>query len=649
MILMHKKACAVKLHRIAWSPERAFVGNTWWFTLLPFALLLVFLSGCATPIGTRAVGVRQTYEQVNLNAIKQDAYSDASALVLHRFFLDERFSEDPDGTVEILHDKACEDDRRDLLYALSELTYLIANKARIRANKASAGSGPDAVQRVKRFYLASAVYAYFYLLGERGGDLPGPYDRRFRVACDFYNTALSQALVLRKGGNTPQVGLQELPVGSLFLELHHDGFPYDLESFETVIPADELSVYGLTVRDRRPGLGAPVIAVGKKTADWPVVKSVPGTLFLRVEGDIRNLREGGRGRVELYSSYEKRAVAVNDQQVPLENDLSAQLAFTLNQPFLWDMGELQFLKGAVLKSGIYPVQPYSPGRIPVVFVHGTASSPVWWAEMLNTLRSDPVLWKKYQFWFYLYDSGKPIVLSMREFRESLFRMVESLDPEGKETAMKELVVVGHSQGGLLTKMTAVETGDAIIRAATQKGLDELDMDEADRAMVEGYLVCSPLPFVSRVVFISTPHRGSFLAGGWIRRIVKKIVALPVNVVKQTASLGLAANKIGMTGYGETSHLRTSIDGMSPDNPGLLALAEIPIAHGITGHSIIAIDGDEKPPDGDDGVVKYTSAHVDYVESEFIVRSGHSCQGHPLVIEEVRRILLEHLDRLARLQ
>ncbi len=649
MILMQKKAYAVKLHRIAWSPERAFVGNTWWFTLLPFALLLLFLSGCATPIGTRAVGVRQTYEQVNLNAIKQDAYSDASALVLHRFFLDERFIKDPDGTVEILHDKACEDDRRDLLYALSELTYLIANKARMRAKKASAGSGPDAVQRAKRFYLASAVYAYFYLLGERGGDLPGPYDRRFRVACDLYNTALSQALVLRKGGNTPQVGLQELPVGSLFLELHHDGFPYDLESFETVIPADELSVYGLTVRDRRPGLGAAVIAVGKKTADLPVVKSVPGTLFLRVEGDIRNLREGGRGRVELYSSYEKRAVAVNDQQVPLENDLSAQLAFTLNQPFLWDMGELQFLKGAVVKSGIYPVQPYSPGRIPVVFVHGTFSSPVWWAEMLNTLRSDPVLWKKYQFWFYLYDSGKPIVLSMREFRESLSRMVESLDPEGKETAMKELVVVGHSQGGLLTKMTAVETGDAIIRAATQKGLGELDMDEADRAMVERYLVYSPLPFVSRVVFISTPHRGSYLAGGWIRRMVQKIVALPVNVVKQAASLGLAANKIGMTGYGETSHLRTSLDGMSPDNPGLLALAEIPLAPGITGHSIIAIDGDEKPPDGKDGVVKYTSAHVDYVESEFIVRGGHSCQGHPLVIEEVRRILLEHLDRLARLQ
>jgi hypothetical protein len=87
---------------------------------------------------------------------------------------------------------------------------------------------------------------------------------------------------------------------------------------------------------------------------------------------------------------------------------------------------------------------------------------------------------------------------------------------------------------------------------------------------------------------------------------------------------------------------TSLDGMSPDNPALLALADIPLAPDILGHSIISIKGNSTPPDGGDGVVKYTSAHIDYVQSEFIVRSGHSCQAHPLVIEEVRRILLDHL-------
>jgi hypothetical protein len=87
--------------------------------------------------------------------------------------------------------------------------------------------------------------------------------------------------------------------------------------------------------------------------------------------------------------------------------------------------------------------------------------------------------------------------------------------------------------------------------------------------------------------------------------------------------------------------------MSPDNPTIKTLAEIPLAPGVKGHSIIAIDSDETPPESDDGVVKYTSAHVKYVESEFLVRHNHSCQGHPLVIEEVRRILLAHLQESQR--
>ncbi|MDD5141285.1 MAG: hypothetical protein PHY43_13620 [Verrucomicrobiales bacterium] len=75
---------------------------------------------------------------------------------------------------------------------------------------------------------------------------------------------------------------------------------------------------------------------------------------------------------------------------------------------------------------------------------------------------------------------------------------------------------------------------------------------------------------------------------------------------------------------------------------LSVLAIVPLAPGIKASSIIAIKGDDQPPDGADGVVKHTGTHVDYAEAEFIVRSGHSCQMNPLTIEEVRRTLLENL-------
>jgi hypothetical protein len=43
-----------------------------------------------------------------------------------------------------------------------------------------------------------------------------------------------------------------------------------------------------------------------------------------------------------------------------------------------------------------------------------------------------------------------------------------------------------------------------------------------------------------------------------------------------------------------------------------------------------------------------SAHIDGVESEKIVRSGHSVQGNPETIMEVKRILHEHRKGLPAL-
>jgi hypothetical protein len=52
-------------------------------------------------------------------------------------------------------------------------------------------------------------------------------------------------------------------------------------------------------------------------------------------------------------------------------------------------------------------------------------------------------------------------------------------------------------------------------------------------------------------------------------------------------------------------------------------------------------------DGNDGVVEYKSAHVEGVESELVVRSGHSTQANPYTIEEVQRILEMHAETPCR--
>jgi len=148
-----------------------------------------------------------------------------------------------------------------------------------------------------------------------------------------------------------------------------------------------------------------------------------------------------------------------------------------------------------------------------------------------------------------------------------------------------------------------------------------------------------LPFVTEAIFICTPHRASFLAENFLGKIARRLVTFPATLTKA----GIEMVKLNPGGAAQTAwHLPTAIDNMDWSNPFLKTLAALPIDPRVEAHSIVAVQGDGPPEQGDDGVVKYTSAHIDGVASELIVRDGHSTQATPATIEEVRRILYEHL-------
>ncbi|HYQ92933.1 MAG TPA: lysophospholipase, partial [Candidatus Competibacteraceae bacterium] len=158
-------------------------------------------------------------------------------------------------------------------------------------------------------------------------------------------------------------------------------------------------------------------------------------------------------------------------------------------------------------------------------------------------------------------------------------------------------------------------------------------------LLQQTLFFKPLPFVGRVVFVATPHHGALLASGRIGAIATWLVTLPVDLFSR------AAEAVTLTGDEKLKMVLrrppTAVDNMNPENPGLKILETLRVDPRIPAHSIIAVKGDGPKEAGDDGVVAYQSAHIDEAVSELVVRSDHSCQGQPEVIEEIRRILLEH--------
>jgi pimeloyl-ACP methyl ester carboxylesterase len=608
-------------------------------------LCVLLLAGCATPIGVNKASPRDAYRDARANPLNAGVLSDQAKYVLNRYDLLKKFDSEPAATIAVLHEKALHDDRGDILYALAEGSYLYGSQLVDRYQEEEQKLAPD-------YFLLSALYSYYFVSGERSRQSLNIFDHRARAAVDMYNFGLWQAFAT---GDTEGLFLQtaerKLPFGAISISLDTSKLPWKMEEFEKFLPSDKYMVRGVSVRNRTAGIGLPLIALRKKAdTGFSSGQAVAMTAILRVQGDLAALNAGiARAALEIYSTQDTSTIDAKGTAIPLESDLTSPMAYMLEGSEFFDLGLSAFLgrEPNKMPDGLYMTEPFRPGKIPVVFVHGTASNPVWWVEMFNTLRFDPLIREKYQFWYFVYTSNKAVANSAAELRDALRDKVAMLDPQGKDPALQQMVVAGHSQGGLLTKFTAVDTGDSLVRALTGKDLDALQMSAESKDRVRRLLVIKPLPFVKEVIFLSTPHRGSYQSKAWNRNLVRRLISLPANLVQNSMEYFEYMNDDVKKLMGGEKTIITSADSMSPDNPVIKALAEIPLAPGVTGHSIIAVKGDGDPKLGNDGVVEYSSAHLDGMASEFIVKSGHSSQLNPLAIEEVRRILVEHLTAASR--
>jgi pimeloyl-ACP methyl ester carboxylesterase len=356
--------------------------------------------------------------------------------------------------------------------------------------------------------------------------------------------------------------------------------------------------------------------------------------------------------LEFFDPLSANQVKLANHWVPLETDLTTPLAFFLDTPRFRERNHetdgLIDPEGAAKNRGLYMLEPYDPDRIPVLMVHGLWSSPRTWMDMFNDLRSFPEIRQRYQFWFYLYPSGQPFWLSATQMREDLRDLRKTFDPTHDDAAVDKMVLVGHSMGGLISRMQTIDSGDDFWRIVSDQPSEKLRGEAEQRNKLVSTLYFKPNQSVSRVITIGTPHRGSQFANDLTRWLARKFIKLPK--MGPSAVENLVRSNPDLFRDTELLTMENAIDSLAPESPIFPVMLKAKYAPNVKYHNIIGVLQDptllQKKAGRGDGLVAYESATMEDTASELIVDAEHTkIHMTGQAIFEVRRILLEHLNEI----
>jgi pimeloyl-ACP methyl ester carboxylesterase len=458
-------------------------------------------------------------------------------------------------------------------------------------------------------------------------------------ALQVYNYSVGRIVsLLQSTGKLSDAGSVTISTGARGYKLAFRSEVKDFADTQSChfIPADELAISGkdYTQRIQREGIGAPVLA----ERDRPLENAraqflIPERIFYSLTALVEF--KDSKARLVLKDPLNSDRVSIAGRDYPLAADLSIGTAALLAKDRPQRLGFIRMIRPAkyAYTARLVRLQPYDRNKIPVLMIHGLQDTPATWAPLLNELRSDPQINHRYQFWVYNYPSGYPFPYSAELLREELDRVNKTYPGH------KKIILIGHSMGGLVARLMVTDSHLVLWNDYFGEPPDEVPMDPETKQFVERLLVFQHRPEVSRVIFISTPHRGSQIASDWIGRLGIALVKLPSNLTKTGTAVMQFETKAGANAEKPNRlHFPTSIDTLAPNNRFVLALNSLPIASHIPYHSIIGDRGRGDTPNSSDGVVAYWSSHLEGAQSERIVPSDHGAHQNKQGMEEVHQIL-----------
>jgi len=409
-----------------------------------------------------------------------------------------------------------------------------------------------------------------------------------------------------------------------------------------LIEASSIQIKGLRDRVTVDGAGVPYVAWFAKGS--PALEGQPSASRTGMGIPATALVRFDKNGPELtfYRRLQTENVFLNGRRETLAADFSAPIAYLLSQGknSSIDIQALIFSDTNFRHTGLLQIDEYDPKKIPVVFVHGLLCRPEAWTPAVNQLLADPEIRSRYQFWFYLYPTGLPVWWSAAKLRSELDRYRSTLDPQHKNPNLDQIVLVGHSMGGLISSLVVRKGGEDLWKQFTDTPPEKLKISAPAKDHLLKIVNFEPREDIRRVVFVATPHQGSQLAMNPFAEFFSNMVRLP-NLFTSGERL-VMVNSIRNNLRDLFVAPANSIRFLRAKSPLLLAILKLPMSKQVTYHSVIGDQGKGDTPHSSDGVVPYWSSHLPHAKSEKIVPSGHGANEDPEGIEEIRRILRLHL-------
>lgn len=649
--------------------------------------MLVFGSGCAVvKVKERAFG--DIAAERNLDALNGGKLSTAAASALASAGLDpEQCSRTPAPCIEQLRPLAAGED---WLATAAELQLLRMNAAPATVSQAAESAG---LARRKAAAVASAPpvaneasaaavtqvatdertqaaveaarYAYAYLFLTARTPEQRVFEARQQRVLQFYNRAVDVVAQAAFEASRGRVGASPLQVGGLNLSIGLHGYESSeiSQQPEALLASDTLGFDNLRAVYRRDGFGTGLVAVFPRRAPSPApvgeadaataddspyrdTRYLPVTATLRFNGDsLDAVLASGTGSMDVYNPFRIDSETIGGRKVPLAANYSAAYGIWLARSELARLSLASLLRpkqARAFKPRVYLNQPYDPDKRVIVLVHGLASSPEAWVNLANEILGDETLRKRYQLWQVFYPTNIGILSNRAAIDSALTQTFRHYDPEGDDVASHDAVLVGHSMGGVISRLLVSDSGDRVIDE-TLKAFDPAVAQRLrDEPLVRALTVFQPMPQFGRVVFLASPHRGAVVTDGWPLRMLRKLIRLPFDVLRETAELAQRSqvdqDELQKIGF-RKGRPPTGPDDLSPNSLFMRSTENLPIEAGLPYHTIVG-QRDPKLPllQSSDGAVPYRSAHLDGALSEKVVVSGHSVQETPQAILELRRIL-----------